>query len=176
MPAYIGLLKGVNVGGKNKVNMGELRNLFEEMGYTDVKTYINSGNILFDSDASERDLIPAIEKEIERRFGVSIPIVLRTVEEWTASIEASPYANQAADNGKRVNIGYMVEEPSQAFIQKVEESKGEDECTFIGRDLHILLNQSAADSKLLRNQSKLGTITVRNWNTIQKLAQLSINN
>ena len=174
MSIYISLLKGINVGGKNKIKMTELKQLFEGMGLSSVKTYINSGNVLFESSEDEGALVRGIEQGIESELGLSIKVVLRTYKELVESIASSPYKNDVAENGKNVNIGFMNESPSQEGVDRVSPYKDIDEFEIIGRDVHLLFHQSVADSKLAKNLQKLsGTVTIRNWNTINKLASMA---
>lgn len=174
MAIYIALLRGINVGGRNMIKMPELKRLFETMGFSRVQTYINSGNVLFTSQKSEEDLLRQIEQEIATVFNLSIKVVLRTSEELYGMIAACPYKADVAQDGKNVNIGLMTEAPSQEGIDRLGAYKGVDDFQVLGREIHLLLRQSAADSKLANNLQKIGsTVTVRNWNTINKLAALA---
>ncbi|MBJ6360373.1 DUF1697 domain-containing protein [Paenibacillus sp. GCM10012307] len=174
MPIQIALLKGINVGGKNKIKMAELKQQMEQQGFRNVHTYINSGNVLFQSDEPESLLGERIEQLIADGFGLSIKVMVRTSGELEAIIHESPYRTKAAPDGKNVYIGLLEEAPSQGAIQKLEVYKFEDEFKVCGRELHILLNNGAADSKLANNVQKLSpNLTLRNWNTMSKLVILA---
>lgn len=174
MTIYIALLRGINVGGKNKIKMTELKHLFERMGFSRVKTYINSGNVLFKSQENEETLVRQFEDEIERTFFLSIKVVLRTSNELVEIIASCPYKGDVAQDGKNVNIGFMNDAPSQEGIDRVSTYKDIDDFQVLGREIHLLFHQSVGDSKLAKNLQKLsGTVTVRNWNTINKLANLA---
>jgi uncharacterized protein (DUF1697 family) len=174
MTIYIALLRGINVSGKNKIKMTELKHLFERMGFSRVKTYINSGNVLFESQENEETLVRQIEDEIERTFLLSIKVVLRTSNELVEIIASCPYKEDVAQDGKNVNIGFMNDAPSQEGIDRVSTYKDIDDFQVLGREIHLLFHQSVGDSKLAKNLQKLsGTVTVRNWNTINKLANLA---
>ncbi|WP_028558936.1 DUF1697 domain-containing protein [Paenibacillus pinihumi] len=174
MTIQVALLKGINVGGKNKIKMTELKQLMEQQGFRSVHTYINSGNVLFESDETESLLSQRIEQLIADGFGLSIKVIIRTSGELETIIRESPYRTKAAPDGKNVHVGLMEEAPSQEASRKLEAYKFEDEFAICGRELHILLNNGAADSKLANNVQKLSpNLTLRNWNTMNKLVILA---
>jgi uncharacterized protein (DUF1697 family) len=174
MAIYMALLRGINVGGKNKIKMAELKALFERLGFSRVQTYINSGNVLFESQENEETLLSQIENEIENTFRLSIRVVLRTYNQLVGIIASCQYREDVAPDGKNVNIGFMNEVPTQEAIDRVSIYKDIDDFQVIGREIHLLFHQSVADSKLAKNLQKLsGTVTIRNWNTVNKLALLA---
>ncbi|MDB5083637.1 MAG: hypothetical protein JWN30_523 [Bacilli bacterium] len=106
---YIALLRGINVGGKNIIKMADLRHTFETLGFKQVKTYIQSGNVLFESDDDEDSLRQRIEHEIESDFGISLTVILRTVEEIERIIENCPFdSNTLSENDSiQLSLGYI---------------------------------------------------------------------
>jgi uncharacterized protein (DUF1697 family) len=174
MTSYIALLKGINVGGKNKIKMADLKRLFEKIGCHSVQTYINSGNVLFKSEEEEKALVKRVEDEIKRELGLAIKVVLRTVQELEQIIAASPYREAVDPKGKNVNVGFMDKLALPENIDRVKPYKEQDDFEIIGREVHLLFRQSVADSKLAKNLQKLNeTVTIRNWNTVTKLAALA---
>lgn len=95
MRINIALLRGINVGGHNKIKMAELRQMFEMLGFSRVQTYIQSGNVLFESDESEQSLCQRIQGEIEKVFGFSINVVIRTAAELELIIKNCPFTEEA---------------------------------------------------------------------------------
>ena len=96
--ARIALLRGVNVGGKNRIAMRDLAAMFEAAGCTNVKTYIQSGNVVFTVSAARAQAVqPAVERALSAKLGNAITVVLRTRAEWSAAIEANPYLAPDAD-------------------------------------------------------------------------------
>jgi len=95
MPRQIALLRGVNVGGKKKVAMAKLRALTEELGYRDVRTYVNSGNVVF---SGRRRSAKHLESALAEAFGFDVPVVLRTRDELAAVLEANPLRKVATDS------------------------------------------------------------------------------
>ena len=175
MTIYIALLRGINVGGHNIIKMAELRQLLESMGLDKVKTYIQSGNVLFESEEGATQLTQRLEEEIRTTFGFSVPVILRTAEELTRIIQDCPYSLDSLNEGESVQLAFLASKPSQEGIDYVESFQSElDECRVIGREVYLFFRQSIRDSKLATQLPKLGVpATVRNWKTVLKLAALA---
>jgi uncharacterized protein (DUF1697 family) len=171
MTIYIALLRGVNVGGKNKVGMAELKLALSKAGLSKVQTYIQSGNVAFESADSTESLRPLIEQEILDGFGVASTVILRTAEEWKDIIARCPYATDALPEGWSIQLSALTERPTQAHIDILAAGIPDtDDFTIVERDIYFLFRQSVLDSKLARNLQKLGnSVTSRNWNTVLKL-------
>jgi uncharacterized protein (DUF1697 family) len=180
MTIYIALLRGINVGGKNIVKMAELKSLLQAMDLPRVQTYIQSGNVLFESDEEEEILREQLEREIEATFGFSVPVILRTSEEMKKVAEKCPFSKEEIATAEATSVGeclyvtFLPKEPSQEGIERLSSSKGEGELYHImGRDIYLLFNQSIRNSKLANNLQKLDVpATVRNWKTLNKLVSL----
>ncbi|TJY41118.1 DUF1697 domain-containing protein [Cohnella pontilimi] len=174
MAMCVALLRGINVSGKNMIKMAELKQLFESMGFGGVQTYINSGNVIFESASDEASMQREIEAGIESKFGLTIPVILRTSEELERIMEECPYKSEVAPDGKNVNVGLLRQAPPPEAIDRLAPYKGPDDYQVIGREIHLLFRQGQADSKLGNNLQKLGVpVTVRNWNTMNKLCALA---
>ena len=171
MPRLVGLLRSVNVGGKNKLPMAELRALVESLGYTEVGTFIQSGNVIFTADNSVTP--KRLETAIESRFGIETTVVLRTSAELESVVEANPFLS--ADPSK-LHVGFMAETPPAAAVAKLDNDRFlPDEFAVNGAQLYLHLPNGMARTKLLGyldRQLKIPT-TVRNWNTVNKLIELS---
>jgi uncharacterized protein (DUF1697 family) len=173
MPTYAALLRGVNVGGKNKVAMADLRTLVESLGHTEVSTFIQSGNVVF---ASSQAVTPkSLETAIEKQFGITITVVLRTSSELERAVKSNPFAK--VDSSK-VHIGFMASKPSAAALKKLDADPFQpEEFAVRDRDLYLHLPNGMGRAKLplyLDRQLKIPT-TVRNWNTVTKLVELTTN-
>jgi uncharacterized protein (DUF1697 family) len=171
MPRLVGLLRGVNVGGKNKLPMGELRELFESLGHSEVSTFIQSGNVIFTSNDS---LTPKeLEAAIESRFGFQITVILRTPAELERVVKANPF--RSADPSK-LHVGFMAGKPATAVVARLDNERFRpEEFAVRGAELYLHLPNGMARTKLpayLDRQLKIPT-TVRNWNTVKKLIELS---
>lgn len=181
MTIYIALLRGINVGGKNMIKMAELKRMFEGMGLSRVKTYIQSGNVLFETDEEEEILCKRLEQEIKRAFGFAVSVILRTSEELKQVAENCPFSDEelsAAETtaeGESLYVSFFQKAPSQEGLERLNAVKSEsDEYRIEGRDIYLLFHQSIRNSKLANNLQKLNVpVTVRNWKTINKLVALA---
>ena len=182
MTVYIALLRGINVGGHNIIKMAELKQLFESMGLYEVKTYIQSGNVVFKSNEEEEVLCNKIEHEINSVFGFSVTVVLRTSEELEQIITNLPFSEEEiskaamSTEAETLYVALLTNAPLQEKAELLEIYKGqEDKYEIIGREVFLLFNnKSIRNSKLPNNLNKLDVPnTVRNWKTINKLASMA---
>jgi uncharacterized protein (DUF1697 family) len=171
VPTYVGLLRGVNVGGKNKLAMADLRSLVESLGHTDVTTYIQSGNIVFTSAKAVAP--PGLEEAIKAEFGLDVTVVLRTPAELAKVVKTNPFAREDVS---KVHVGFMTRKPAKAVVAKVDAARFEpEEFAVRGAELYLYLPNGMGRAKLpdyVGRQLKVPT-TVRNWNTVLKLLELA---
>jgi uncharacterized protein (DUF1697 family) len=175
MKVYIGFLRGINVGGKNKIKMADLKKTLEAAGLAKVQTYLQSGNVLFMSEEAVEPLRQRIEQEISKAVGVSPSVILRTIEELAQILETCPYEVDALLEGETIQISVLSEDPPQQTADILSKGISDvDKFQINGREIYYLFRQSVLDSKLASNIQKLGdTATTRNWNTMNKLAELA---
>jgi uncharacterized protein (DUF1697 family) len=181
MTTYIALLRGINVGGKNIIKMVDLKRVFESIGFCEVKTYIQSGNVLFKSNGVEELLRKRIQQEIEAVFGFSVPVILRTFEELKSIISNCPFSKEEITQAESLSeveslyVGILSHAPLKEKKELLNVYKNEsDDYRIVGREIFLLFNNSIRNSKLANNLNKLDVeVTVRNWKTINKLAELS---
>lgn len=175
MTTYVALLRGVNVGGANKVPMKELKAIFEARGHADVVTYIQSGNVVFTSGAKEPVIAKELVADINATFGFDVPVVIRTRAQLAAVLRANPYLSAKADLSK-LYVMFLGAEPTATAIATLDPERGApDEFTVRGREVFLHLPSGAGRSKLTIDwfEKKLGTVaTARNWNTVNKLHAL----
>jgi len=180
MALYIALLRGINVGGNNKIKMADLREALGSLGLTRVQTYIQSGNVLFESDEDEAPLRRRIEQTIEQKFGLSIKVILRTSAELRTIVENCPFTDkqiadaEANSEAECLYVSMLLEEPPADRMEKLKAFDAkDDQYRLAGRNLYLLYSQSIRNSKLSAQVEKLGVpSTVRNWKTINKLIAL----
>ncbi|CAG7654765.1 DUF1697 domain-containing protein [Paenibacillus allorhizosphaerae] len=181
MTIHIALLRGINVGGNNKIKMAELREVLGRMGLARVRTYIQSGNILFESDEREETLRGRIELEMEKAFGLTLKVIIRTAEELRQMVAKLPFTNQqiaaakASAIGECLHVSMLMSEPVAERVDKLKSLDFQnDQYRIIGRDVYLLFGSSIRDSKLAVQVEKLGVATTtRNWKTINKLVELA---
>jgi len=171
MTRYIVLLRGINVSGKNKLPMQDLRELLIELGYQNVQTYIQSGNVLLDSEKKKSIIEDEIKEAIQHRFGYDVPVIARTMEGLKRAITDNPYP---IDNEKVVALVFLSDAPK---ITEIEINKAEDDEFMILNDVvYLYCPNGFGRSKLTINafERKLNvTATSRNWRTTNKLLELA---
>jgi uncharacterized protein (DUF1697 family) len=173
--AHIALLRGVNVGGRNRLPMAELAAIVGAAGGREARTYIQSGNVVFRLDPSALDAFRVeVADAIEGRFGFRSPVVVRSLEEWAAMMERNPFV-PADENALHVAFLAEVPSPERAARLDPQRSPG-DRFALHGRDLYLLLGNGVAGSKLTNDwlDRTLATVsTVRNWRTVRALGALA---
>jgi uncharacterized protein (DUF1697 family) len=174
---YVALLRGINVGGKNKVPMSELRRLFEEARCRDVQTYIQSGNVIFRAAGTDAARSPdAVSAAIFERRGVRAPIQLRSHAELRRIVTSNPYVAARADT-KLLHVAFLSTRPAKAKVGSLDpERSPPDEFTVRGCEVYLHCPNGIARTKLTNDyfDSALGTTsTMRNWRTVLKLLELT---
>lgn len=176
MKTYVCLLRSINVSGTNIIKMAELRPFWENLGFSEVKTYIQSGNIIFKS-ASKPD-VSVLEKAIETKFQTkNVSVILKTPSELDIIINQNPFLSLSDFDHKKMYISYFQEIPDISNQNDFEQLQfGEDQFRIINNVMYIYFGISAGKSKLTNKviEGKLGVAaTTRNWNTTNKLRALT---
>jgi len=170
----VALLRGINIGSRQRVSMPDLRALMEELGHTDVETLVQSGNVVFTSRAKPATLEKQLEEAIEEKLGVDPKVVVRTRDELAAAIDASPF--EVPDDPKNLHVTFLSAKPDAAAVKKLDEAElGPDEVVFKDREIYILYVNGMGRSELAKQlgRAKLGVAaTDRNWNTVTKLLEM----
>ncbi len=177
MPRYVALLRSVNVAGHGRIAMQDLRESFSSLGYDDVVTYIQTGNVLFTtSSKSEKAIVEAIEAQLAKDFGDAPAVLLRTVSEVRRVGSASPYAKAGADPARH-HVTFLATAPSKAVLQQLDlPPSGRDELVVEGREVYVHTPNGYAETKYTGTflERRLGVVsTTRNWNTVTKLSALA---
>lgn len=180
MKTYIALLRGINVSGKNKIKMTELKSLFVDLGYHDVLTYIQSGNLIFKSSIKEAILIEdTIISAILKRFGYAIKVLILNKDELTALFNSNPFlAKDPTMDISKLHVTLLNKEPDFVGMPhiKIIVSTIDDEFEQIENTIYLYCPNGYGNTKLNNNffEKKLNTdATTRNWKTITKLVELS---
>ena len=174
---HIGLMRGINVGGKNRLPMADLRKLFEDAGCTDVRTYIQSGNVVFDANkTTAKRLAKAIPEAIESTLGLEVPLVIVTAKELEAALRGSPYLDRP-ENPKALHAMFLSRAPAASALEKLDpERSSPDEFTVRGRVIYLHCPNGMARTKLTNVyfDRTLGvTSTARNWRTLGRLHEMA---
>ena len=171
---YVALLRGINVGGKNRVPMKQLTEIFLDCGCADVVTYIQSGNVIFRGPKAGQERLPArVQAEIASRLGHRVPVILRSAAEMREAVRSNPFLER--EDG-RLHVYFLEHKPSEAAIRSLdpERSPG-DSFRVAGREIYLLLPNGMGRTKLTNAyfDSKLGTTsTARNWATTVRLLEM----
>lgn len=173
---YVALLRGINVGGNNKLPMKDLVQIFVVAGCRDVRSFIQSGNVIFSADPDLAPLLPTrITAQIAERFGFRVPVLLRTAHQLDGVIRDNPYRARGVDENT-VYVLFLAGPPRQPDVATLDPNRSPPD-TFIvlGQEIYLHLPEGAARSKLTNAyfDAKLATIsTARNWRTVLKLREL----
>ena len=172
---YVALLRGINIGGNNKINMQALKKCFESLGHGDVVTYINSGNVIFRSADSKASLSASISLAIEKTFGIAIKIVIRDKIDYQKMMAQIPDQCRNDDQMK-CDILFLADSiNSKAIIEQIPARQGVDDFRYIfGAVLSILARKDRGKSGLNKISSLpiYQNMTVRNINTTRKIYQI----
>lgn len=175
--AHVALLRGINVGGKNKLPMKDLAELFRQVGCTEVVTLIQSGNVVCRASAALTKSLPGlVEAAIVARFGFAVPVVMRSAAELRAVVQENPYLATGADTGT-LHVAFLADLPSEAALAALDPARSPPD-TFAarGRHLYLCCPNGLGRSRLTNDyfdRTLKTTSTVRNWATVQKLAAMA---
>ncbi len=178
MVKYISILRGINVGGNRKILMKDLKVLFEKHGFVNVETYIQSGNVIFESDQklSNADLEKNIQQLIATTFGFDVPVIVRTAEEWTETVASNPFWKEKDADIEKLHLTILKEEPSSELVQKIQVLDFlPDRFEIKGRDVFIYCENGYGRTKITNDffEKKLKIpATTRNWKTVLKLHEM----
>jgi uncharacterized protein (DUF1697 family) len=178
MPLYVALLRGVNVVGRTMVAMSDLRELLGDMGFADVKSLLQSGNLVFRTDRrlSSGSLERMLEVETAKKLACPASYMVRSAAEWKAVIAANPFAAAAKRDPSHLLLMFLKSPTTAQNVKQLEAAiRGRETVRAVGRQLYVIYPDGVGRSKLTHAliERKLGTrATGRNWNTVVKLDAL----
>jgi uncharacterized protein (DUF1697 family) len=178
MPNCVALLRGINVGGRNLVAMSDLRDLLGTLGFTNVRSVLQSGNLVFQCDRRASGTIERLlEIESEKRLGISVDYHVRTADEWQTVIVSNPFPDEAQRDPAHLVVLFLKEAPKVNNVEALQSAiRGPEIVRADGKQLYIVYPMGIGTSKLTNTliDKKLGLRgTARNWNTVLKLASLA---
>jgi uncharacterized protein (DUF1697 family) len=174
LTTYIALLRGINVGGNNKVPMADLRAMCSGLGYDNVETYIQSGNVVFDSAASEASVVVDVEAGLLSTFGLTLSVVLRSAQELVDIVARNPFPGES--DGTKLHVTCFAAPLPKETVAKLDPDVAPPDAFMLdGRAMYLHLPGGMGTSKLAAHVGqKLGKLgTTRNWNTVLKLVEMS---
>jgi uncharacterized protein (DUF1697 family) len=176
MPRQIVLLRGINLGAGNRIAMPELRKSLESAGFDDVRTYLQSGNIVLSSKASPERVARRCQRQIADRFGLDIEVLARTRDEPAEVVQRNPLGDVAV-NPKRYQVSFMSAEPDRDVVCKLSNAAvAPEQFVVVGRELYAWHPEGIGRSKLWTLLAGRGlgvTATARNWSTVTNLLAIA---
>lgn len=177
---YISFLRGINVSGQKMINMKELKVLYEKIGFKNVTTYIQSGNVVFQSEIKDSKKISSeIEKNIFKKYKFEVPVIIRTYDELKLIRDSNPFLKEKNINIDKLYVAMLSEFPSQLYIDKLNTFDfSPDRFILSGREVYICVENGFGRTKINNNffENKLKlTATTRNVKTISELINIALN-
>jgi uncharacterized protein (DUF1697 family) len=181
---YIALLRGTNVAGKNPVKMGALKEIFEDIGFLNVRTYVQSGNVVFRAaEASPADISTILESTLKKKLGLTVPVLVRTSIQIEAVLKGNPYLNDTklksakAVDENMLHVTFLSDAPHAPGLKKLGSIKSTpDRFVMSGEEIYLHCPDGYGRSKLSNNviEKALETrATTRNWRTVNQLFAMS---
>jgi len=178
MGRYIALIRGINVGGHKRVAMSDLRGMATQLGFLDVRTLLQSGNLVFRSaTTSGAELERLLEVEAEKRLGLKADFLVRTAGEWDEIVARNPFRAEAEHDPAHLVVMLLKDSPDSKSVELLQAAiNGPEIIRADGKQLYIVYPDGIGRSRLTHTliEKKLGMRgTARNWNTVLKLANLT---
>ena len=178
MQTYISILRGINVSGQKMIKMKELKALYEGLGFENVRTYIQSGNVIFEHKDKQHKALPKLIGEgISKNYGFEVPIVIRTVEEIEAVLYANPFLKKEDVLMDRLYVTFLADEPQKEHLEKVKVyDYPPEEFIILNKEVYLHCPTGYGEAKLNNNffENKLKvTATTRNWRTVNELYKMA---
>lgn len=185
MTVYISILRGINVSGKRIIKMEALRELMSELKFTTVQTYIQSGNIIFQTVTSRASVSTSVTNvlskkiavAIEKQFGFEVPVITMTLEDLKQSVESNPFLKDKNKDVSFLHITFLAEAPQDILLKTINGNNYlPDEIQLINKTMYLYCPNGYGKTKLhnafLENKLKV-TATTRNWKTCNELIQIA---
>lgn len=175
MAVFIAFLRGINVGGRQKLKMADLKSLCEGAGFSDVQTHLQSGNVVLRGSGSASSVAAKLERAISDATSMDVKVVVRTAAELRAAVDALPFLEHAANDPSHTLIGFLSGPLSDAGRKLLERERTDEELVIGPREVYAYFPAGMARSKLasMMASPRIGAAcTARNWNTVTALMEL----
>jgi uncharacterized protein (DUF1697 family) len=175
MKVYLSLVRGINVGGRKKVRMEELKQRYESLGFGKVRTYIQSGSVIFESSSTDvPNLVNKIEKEIRDHFGFGALVMIRTKDELTRLVKAVPFKGR---DESKFHVTFLSARPAHVPLEEIQAAADAQEDFFVaGTEIYLSCPNGNGRTKLSNGffERKLKvSATTRNWRTVKTLLSMA---
>ncbi len=180
MKTYISILRGINVSGKNRIKMDELKHVYLDLKFKNCETYIQSGNAVFQyKDADVVVLGKLISKKIASHFGFEVPVLVIGVDDFKSIALQNPFVNLRSEDPSKLHVTFLADQPETTNLKKLREvNSGKDEFEIQGKAIYLFCPEGYGNTKLSNNffESKLKQVsTTRNWKTVNELLRMAEN-
>ena len=175
---YISMLRGINVSGKNMIKMDALKLMCDKLKFKNVKTYIQSGNIVFQYKESQIQVLEKkINVQLKKDFGFDIPVMIKEIDELNTVFNQNPFIVKHQEDISKLHVTFLSEVPEKLKLDKIKEGNyGNDEYIVNGKTVYLFCPNGYGNTKLtntfFENKCKV-TATTRNWKTITELVNIS---
>lgn len=177
MATHIAMIRGINVSGHNSISMERWRDLFTSLGYGDVRTYIQSGNVLFDAPGSAAKIAAAVEAALAEELGTAITAILRSPAELGKLLKQNPFLKAKEADPSQLYVTFLNSAPTASAVKALAGiNAGGDELRTIGREVYILCRNGYGRTKLSNTAIEKALAlrgTTRNWKTLARLHDLA---
>ena len=180
MPVYISLLRGINVGGSKVILMPDLKKVFENSGFSEVKTYIQSGNVVFQSEKKHpQELAGVIKGAIKSRFKFDVGVMVLVLDELEKMLEDNPFGEVRLKTGERIYLTVLSGKPAKEKVNELSKMKnGTDDVEIIDQTVYVVCRKGYAKSQFNNNAIEkvlCVNATTRNLETMKKLVEIGKN-
>jgi uncharacterized protein (DUF1697 family) len=177
MPIYIAMLRGINVSGHNIIKMEHLRESFEALGFRDVKTYVQSGNVVFEGGQDSAALSDSIAKRILSDFGFPVPVLLKTLKELERIVRDNPFLKQASIDASRLHVTFLSDAAPKLAEKSLQTLAVNPEQFHInGREIYLYCPNGYGKTKLSNDAIERKfclAATTRNWKSVTTLLAMA---
>jgi len=178
MNTYLSILRGINVSGQKSIRMKYLKDLYENLGFEEVQTYVQSGNVVFRTpDLKPGELAVKISRQIEKEFGFGVPVLVMTREQLKKIIDNNPLSKDPQKDPAFLHVTFLSSEPAEVKMDRIEPKKSAgEEIVISGKVIYLYCPNGYGKTKLsnsfLESILKV-TATTRNWKTTQQLYRIA---
>lgn len=178
MKTYISILRGINVSGHNLIKMDALREMYGGMRFKNIETYIQSGNVVFQSNTSDvHELEEKISSKLLRTFSTQVPVLVLELDELKKVVKNNPYVNRRKEDPKALHVTFLSEAPKREALAAIQEHAfAPDEFSAFGQTVYLFSPKGYGNTKLTNTffEKKLKVIaTTRNWKTVLELMNMT---
>ena len=177
MTTYVAMLRGINVSGHKIIKMERLRAMFENMGFGKVRTYVQSGNVIFETDEPAEELSAKIQKRILKDFGFEVPVLTKSAKEMAEIVKRNPLVKDRTIDQSKLHVTFLSDDPPKNALELLLLlAVGAEKVCVLGRAVYLYCPNSYGNSKLNNNtiEKKFSCgATTRNWNTTKTLLEIA---